>query len=57
MLGGQKMITEETILLFRRDMMKDPPDMGYSKEIVEALVDEIIRLKRQMEITRMDKGE
>ena len=42
------MISKEAILLFQRDMQNDPPDMSYSKEIVEPLVDEIIWLKRQL---------
>jgi hypothetical protein len=39
----------EIILAFWEDMQKDPPDMGYAKEIVEPLVEEIIRLKIKYE--------
>ena len=35
----------EIILAFQTDLRKDPPLMGYAKELVEPLVDEIIRLK------------
>ena len=38
----------EIILAFWKDMQKDPPDMGYAKEIVKPLVEEIIRLKGLM---------
>ena len=39
----------EIILAFQNDLKKDPPTMGYAKELVEPLVDEIIRLKIKYE--------
>jgi hypothetical protein len=39
----------EIILAFWEDMQENPPDMGYAKEIVEPLVEEIIRLKIKYE--------
>ena len=39
----------EKIIAFWKDMQKDPPYMGYAKEIVKPLVEEIIRLKTQYE--------
>jgi hypothetical protein len=46
---GDGKMRNEIILAFWRDVQKDPPDMGYAKEIVEPLVEEIIRLKTQYE--------
>ena len=39
----------EIILAFWKDLQKDPPEMGYAKDIVEPLVEEIIRLKTKYE--------
>jgi len=45
-------VDHETILAFHNDVVADPDNIGYSKEIVMPLIDEIISLKE--EISRLN---
>ncbi|MFH1952520.1 MAG: hypothetical protein ABIL06_12985 [Pseudomonadota bacterium] len=46
------MMDNETIQAFRNDVINDPDNMGYSKELIMPLIDEIIRLKEEILIQR-----